>query len=135
MKVLGPAIIDWRQQRAMEKGAKELLIGRDRVFADILARARPGDLFWVKETYRDFQPGPGCPSGMSAIVPGSAMGQQLPEHIKPWSHKCKIKGPLDAFGLRRGESRATLRILAIRPSGFQCAVIMSNVDEFCRNAA
>lgn len=136
VRVLGPAIIDHRQQRAIEKGASELLIGRDRVFVDAAERAKVGDLWWIKEPYcqvtsQQF----GTVKNINEMIPGSALGMSIPERLKPHWESLRKKPMLDAFGLRRGESRATLRIIEIRPAGFYCAVLMKNVDEFCRKAA
>lgn len=136
MKILGPAIIDQRQQKALESGASPLLIGRDRVFKDAADRARVGDAWWVKEPHvevssRQF----GSVKHVHEMIPGSITGLIVPERLKPHWECLRIVWRADAFGLRRGESRATLIITEVRPAGFLCNVIMKNVDEFLKREA
>jgi len=135
MRALGPATITDRQQRLLEMGAAEIFIARNQVFLDAAERARSDDLWWVKESYTEFKPGPECPAYTAAIVPGSPMGRSLPDFLKPWSAKCRQRPSRPATGLRRDESRFTLRIIEVRPAGFLCIVIAKNVDEFSRKVA
>lgn len=135
MTVLGPAILDHCQQRDMENGVQTLLIGRDRVFADAAMRARIGDLWWVKETYCEVQSGPTGPQHVHEMVPGGPLGMTIPPRLKPYWHLFKHKPNRPAAGLRRGESRATLKIFEITDEGFRCTVEMVNVDVLLCRAA
>lgn len=136
MTVLGPAILDHCQQRDMERHKKTLVIGRDRVFPDAAARARVGDLWWVKETFCEVQShqsqGPRC---IHEMIPGSVIGMTIPDRLKPHWHLLRRRWGQPAAGLRRGESRATLKIYEISDQGFHCYVEMVNVDVLLCRAA
>lgn len=136
MKVLGPAILDHCQQKDIEAGKASLLIGFDRVFADAAARARVGDLWWVKEDFWEIkgtQYGPG--PLIYQMVPGSVLGVKWPADIDRNTMMALGKKRRPPKDLIRCDSRATLKITAIEPKGFRCSVHMQNVDLFLREAA
>lgn len=136
MTVLGPAILDHCQQRDMERHRKTLVIGRDRVFADAAARAKVGDLWWVKESFCEVQSHQfQGPRHVHEMVPGSAMGMTIPERLRPYWHLLRKRGGRPAVDLRRGDSRATLKIYDISDLGFHCTVEMVNVDVLLCRAA
>jgi hypothetical protein len=119
----------------MEKGAADLLIGWDRVFSDVIPRAAIGDLFWVKEPYFEVQSGPTGLKHVHEMIPGSPLGMIIPLRLKPYFHLLKQRGNRPAAGLRKGESRAFLRIINIEKDGFRCSVHMENVDVLLCRAA
>jgi len=132
VRVLGPAIIDWQQQRKMrELGHKHLIVRRDRVFEDAAAKAEIGDIWWVKEPFFEVKsPQAGCPEIHEMLIGYGFRHYDVPAHIKPWSHVCRwIQRP--AQGLRRGESLAYLEIVeaVTKPEpGWLCSVHLQNID-------
>lgn len=135
MTVLGPAILDHCQQRDMERGVQTLLIGRDRVFKDASERARVGDLWWVKESYCEVKSGPTGPQHIHEMIPGTPTGLSIPARLKPYFHLLRQHHNRRPAGLRRQESRATLKIFEITDEGFRCTVEMVNVDVLLCRAA
>lgn len=135
MTVLGPAILDYWQTRAIERGDKELMVPKDRIFKDAAEKAKVGDILWAKECYCEVLSGPTGPQHIHEMIPGSPTGLTIPNHLKPWFHLLKKRGNQPAHGLRRGESRCTLKIFSVEPDGFRCSVHMENVDVFLCRAA
>lgn len=130
MRNLGPAIIDYCQQREIERGARSLLIGRNRIFPDAAARAQVGDIFWVKEPYNEIKSRQSGPQHIHEMVPGSPMGMTIPEHLKFSFHKLRMIPQRPAATLNKGDSRACMCIRTIEPKGFRCEVIMQNVSDY-----
>lgn len=130
MRCLGPAILDPTEQRALQEGRGAILIGRDRVFADAAARAQVGDLWWTKEPFFDVQSMEfGCIE-IHELIPGFGPRRyDVPDYVKPWSHRCRWK-PMPAAKMVRADSRFTLNILTIEPKGFRCAVTRQQVDHY-----
>ena len=136
MKVLGPAILDRCQQKDIEAGKASLLIGFDRVFADAAARARVGDLWWVKENFIELKARPfGLGPLEHRMIPSSVSGLRRPADMHPSVFADLRKIQREAKDLIRCDSRATLKITEIEPKGFRCSVHMQNVDAFLREAA
>jgi hypothetical protein len=135
MTVLGPAIIDNCQQREMERGNRELIIPRERVFNDAAARAKVGDIWWVKESFCEVKSGPTTSQIIHEMLPGSPLGVSIPPRLKPIFHLLRKHFNRRPSGLRRAESRACLKIIEITDEGFRCTVEMVNVDVFLCRAA
>jgi hypothetical protein len=129
MRCLGPAILNFAQQRNLETG-KPVLVVRETVFPDAAERAIVGDLWWVKEDFIEvvsaqFE-GPSC---VSAIVPGSPLGMSIPMELRAWWHVYK-RYQRQGKDLSRSASRAYLRIGSISHMGFHCTGHMQNIDDF-----
>jgi hypothetical protein len=130
MRNLGPAIIDYCQQREIERGVRSLLIGRDRVFPDAADRAVVGDLFWVKEPHFEVKSRQKGPQHIHEFVPGSPTGATFPDHLKPHLHKLRLIPQRPAAALNKGDSRACMCIRTVEPSGFRCEIIMQNINNY-----
>jgi hypothetical protein len=126
MRCLGPAILNFVQQRNLEHG-KPVLVAREAVYPDAAARAAVGDLWWVKENFIEVVSDQF--SGIYQMVPGSPMGLKIPQELRAWWHVFK-KRHRPAKDLIRCDSRAYLRIGCISHMGFHCTGHMQNVDEF-----
>lgn len=135
MRNLGPAIIDYSQQREVERGAGSLLIGRDRVFADAADRAHVGDIFWVKEPHFEVKSRQFGPQHIHEFVPGSPLGAKWPDHLKRHLGQLRLIPQRPAATLNKGDSRACLRIVTIEPAGFRCEVVMQNVQAYLASQA
>lgn len=139
MRVLGPAIITWTDQRNMRRnGYQHLIVRRDKVFADAAERAQPGDCWWVKEPFFDVRsPQFGCPEFHEIIIGYGPWRFEVPAHVQPHRHIARWQ-PKDAAGLRRGESLAYLQIVeeVSKPvQGWLCRVYLKNVDAAMKVAA
>jgi hypothetical protein len=81
MRVLGPALITPAQQKMLAADAL-LEISRSAVYESAAARARMGDVFWVREPYIEFIPAQfGCPANIGAFLAGygpASMSKSLP---------------------------------------------------------
>lgn len=134
-RVLGPALISARQQRALKEGAL-FAVPRASVYETAAARAQPGDLFWIREPYAEITPRQfHCPKWIHAILPGSGpMNVTVPKNIEPYFHRCNMRFH-SGKGMTRDFSRAALEIVALSDAGFKCRVRMGNVDANAEGAA
>lgn len=133
MRVLGPALINIRQQKQIESGlVAEFDIPRSAVYPTAAARAQVGDRYWVREPYIEVKNHRSLLCDIHELVIGSSpehLAKNKPEWIKPYFQRCRIRFHNGA-DMRRGESRATLEILNPLPDsgGWKCRLIMQNVD-------
>ncbi len=130
MRCLGPAILDFQQQKLLEAGKTITIVpGFGRVFADAAEKAAVGDLWWVKEPCWEVSAhlnGPG--QSHTCIVPGSILTLKYPIDQTIAAQMRHIPRP--AKTVRRIESRAYLRIVTISKHGFHCSSHMQNIDDF-----
>ena len=128
MTVLGSLIINMGQQNVLANGI--LLDGpRKQILPRILARARVGDLLWVKEDFQKFSPVRGGLQTIEAYAPGPIMKFVYPAHLK--NLECKIQRR-PGRELHRGASRATLEIIALGVATVRFLVHMMQVDAFLK---
>lgn len=134
-RILGPALISTRQQRALKEGAL-FAVPRSSVYETAADQAQPGDLFWVREPFAEITPMRfNCPQWIHAILPGSGpLEVTIPPRIVPYFDRCHMRFKSGA-GMRRAESRAALEIVALSDAGFKCRVRMGNVDAAAEGCA
>lgn len=138
MTVLGPAIIDRRQQENIRKrGHKNLILHCESVFPDAAERAQVGDLWWVKEPHFDVRSGADCPE-IHEIVPGyGPYRYAIPAPLKGYTHLCRWREQ-PTKQMRRGDSLMTLEItepVTGKDSGWLCRVILQSVDAMLKEKA
>lgn len=135
MRCLGPAIIDSKQQREVERGGEIVLANKSSViFEDAAERAIVGDSFWIKERWWLVEPHryEGPRFGQRKIPGSTRFRLAVPDDLRAWWHivRMTICHPDSVRHLQRSDSRAYLAITEILEGGFRCSSHMQNIDAY-----
>ena len=129
MKVLGSYPIGVNEQRALA-GTATMELPRNNLRSFVLARAEIGDLFWVKEPWALIKSRAFGPQNVRDVIVGP-VGTLPPEYLRRYIGQLRIT-PQSALTLERGDSRATLEVMAINEHAIRVQVHMVQIDKFLR---
>lgn len=125
MIVLGAYGFTFEGQRQLAAGVS-LDLPLSRFAPRILARAKIGDLMWVKEPWALLRSRQFGPQNIREAVVGPA-GTPPPARLKHLMRELRLS-PQPALTLERGDSRATLEIMGISEHAVRVLVHMVQVD-------
>jgi|GEM_PF-6381356 len=128
MKVLGPYKIGAVEQHNLAPGASWDL-PRAKINADMLAKAKIGDLFWLQEPWSLYTSRRFTRQNISEVAPGP-VGTAPSAFIRPFAHELRLRR-FDC-DLAKSDSRITLEIMGFPEHAVRVVIHFQKIGNFQR---